>query len=259
MTKRMTNAEFKHKSEMIYGVDTLIYDNVNVINNHTPVDLVCPIHGPFSVTPNAHLQGGVSCRKCKKDSMRKPIYGHGINDLYSISNKGHHDQAYKIWLRVLERCYDPRYHKKKKTYEKCTMAEEWLVYSNFKRWFEDPANGYREGYHIDKDILIIGNKHYSPDTCCFVPNAINAIFKEDNIERQFPKGVRVDGNRIVVRISRYGKLKEFGGFSTIEEASDYFKKLKREYIIEVANFYWNKDLITERVYWALINNADYYG
>lgn len=191
--------------------------------------------------------------------MRKPIYGHGINDLYSISYKGHHDQAYKIWLRVLERCYDPRYHKKKKTYEKCTMAEEWLVYSNFKRWFEDPANGYREGYHIDKDILIIGNKHYSPETCCFVPNAINALFKEDNIERRFPKGVRVDGNRIVVRISRYGKLKEFGGFSTIEEAADYFKKLKREYLIEVANHYWNKDLITERVYWALINNADYYG
>lgn len=256
----MTNAEFKSRSEKIYGVGTLIYNNVNVINNHTPVDLICPTHGPFQVTPNAHLQGGVSCRKCKKDSMRKPIYGHGINDMYSISDKGHHDQAYRIWLRILERCFDERYHKKKKTYEKCTIAEEWLIYSNFKRWFEDPENGYREGYHLDKDILVKGNKVYGPDTCCFVPNEINVLFQEYNIDRAYPRGVSVNRyGRIIVRISRYGKNKEFGGFNSIEEAYDFYKKLKREYIIDIANKYWDKDLILEKVYWALINNADYYG
>lgn len=259
MAKRMTFDEFQCKSESIYGKGSLIYSRVKIVNNHTPVDLECPIHGVFHVTPNAHLQGGVSCGKCKKDALKKPIYGHGINDLYIISHNGVHEPSYKLWTRMLERCYDKKIHRKKPTYKKCTVAEDWLTYSNFKRWFEDPTNGYREGYHLDKDILVKGNKVYSPETCCFVPNEINVLFQEDNITRQYPRGVSVHKDRIIVRIARGGKNKEFGGFKTIEDASEFYKSLKREYIIEVANKYWSKDLITEKVYWALINNADYYG
>lgn len=259
MTKRMTNAEFKKKSELIYGEGKYIYDRVRIVNNHTEVEMICPTHGPFHVTPNRHLQGGVECRKCKKDSMKELIYGHGINDLYQISKKGVHDQAYKIWLRILERCFSEKYHKKKKTYSECTLHSDWLLYSNFKRWFEDPVNGYKEGYHIDKDVLLKGNKMYGPDTCCFLPNEINVLFQEYNISREYPRGVSVHKNCITVRISRYGKTKEFGGFKSIEEASEFYKKLKRDYIVEIANKYWDKDLITEKVYWAIINNSDYYG
>ena len=45
-----------------------------------------------------------------------------------------------------------------------------------KEWFDNPVNGYKEGYSLDKDILVKGNKIYSPETCCFVPQDVNILF-----------------------------------------------------------------------------------
>lgn len=64
--------------------------------------------------------------------------------------------------------------KNKPTYEGCTVCDEWLYFSNFKKWFDE---NYIEGFQLDKDIIIRGNKVYSPQTCCFVPKEINIISK----------------------------------------------------------------------------------
>ena len=37
-----------------------------------------------------------------------------------------------------------------------------------------------QGWQLDKDILLKGNKIYSPDTCCFVPQEINSIAVDSN-------------------------------------------------------------------------------
>lgn len=34
---------------------------------------------------------------------------------------------------------------------------------------------HMEGWHLDKDILLKGNKVYSPETCAFVPAKINSL------------------------------------------------------------------------------------
>lgn len=44
---------------------------------------------------------------------------------------------------------------------------------SFKKWFDE---NYIKGYELDKDILIKGNRIYSPDTCCFVPSFINRLY-----------------------------------------------------------------------------------
>lgn len=48
----------------------------------------------------------------------------------------------------------------------CSVCEEWLTFSNFKRWMEQQDY---EGKALDKDLLVSQNKTYSSETCVFVP------------------------------------------------------------------------------------------
>jgi hypothetical protein len=48
-----------------------------------------------------------------------------------------------------------------------------------------------KGNHLDKDILVVGNKEYSPETCAFVPHYINTCLLLNNaIRADLPIGVR---------------------------------------------------------------------
>ena len=65
-----------------------------------------------------------------------------------------------------------------------------------------------EGWQLDKDILIKGNKIYSPDTCCFVPSEINNLFVGCNKSRgSLPIGVTFNKRlkRYVAQISKNKK------------------------------------------------------
>ena len=79
------------------------------------------------------------------------------------------DDCYSHWRGMLMRCYDQKYLQKYPTYIDCTVCEDWLNFSNFQQWYN--KNYYEipgETMCLDKDILVKGNKVYSPDTCIFV-------------------------------------------------------------------------------------------
>jgi hypothetical protein len=100
---------------------------------------------------------------------------------------------------------------------------------------------------LDKDILVKGNKIYSPETCIFVPQRINKlIIKSDNIKTTFHKDKRNKIYSATVRMEgkRYSK-----GFYSLEEAKLYYKNLKENYIKQVADEY--KDLIPQKLYNAM--------
>ena len=190
-------------------------------------------------------------------TKRKMVYGIGVNDAYfSTGSSNKREPSYTLWKSILARCYG-KLHKKQITYLGCSVCNEWLVYSNFKKWFDDPANGYRKGYHIDKDILIRGNKVYSPETCCFVPPEINTlIVKHDATRGDLPIGVsrnknNLHGYRAIIRI--YGKYTIIGYYSTPLEAFSAYKYAKEAHIQEMATRYYNDGKITEMVYKALMN------
>lgn len=47
------------------------YSKVVYINNHTKVEIICPVHGSFMQTPACHSYGkGQGCRKCSTDRFR---------------------------------------------------------------------------------------------------------------------------------------------------------------------------------------------
>lgn len=108
---------------------------------------------------------------------------------------------------------------------------------------------------LDKDILIKGNKIYSPDTCVFVSGAINKLFVNRALCRgDLPVGVRrVRGScKYAARCSfGNGSMKHLGVFNTPEEAFCVYKKAKENHIKNTAIKY--RDKIPEKLYYAMCN------
>jgi len=106
---------------------------------------------------------------------------------------------YMAWKGIMYRCYTDI----KPTYKDVIVCKEWHNFQNFAEWFEE---NNIEGFQLDKDILIKGNKIYSPDTCCFVPNEINLLLTKNNSRRgDCPLGVYRQDNRYISCINKNGK------------------------------------------------------
>lgn len=78
--------------------------------------------------------------------------------------------AYSRWVEVMRRCLCQEHKKKNKTYMDVTIHDDWVSFMKFREWWLDNSV---EGWHIDKDILVVGNRVYGPDTCIFVPRWLN--------------------------------------------------------------------------------------
>lgn len=64
--RKSTTEKFIEKSNKIHN-NLYDYSLVEYINNHTDVNIICPIHGEFPQPPNRHLNG-CGCFKCGKIS-----------------------------------------------------------------------------------------------------------------------------------------------------------------------------------------------
>jgi hypothetical protein len=54
------------------------------------------------------------------------------------------------------------------------VCNEWHNFQNFAEWFcKNYCDASMDKWQLDKDIIVPGNRVYSPETCCFVPNAVN--------------------------------------------------------------------------------------
>lgn len=168
-------------------------------------------------------------------------------------------KSYLVWKNMLRRCYSDECQKKHPTYRGCCICEEWLNYSEFKKWYDD--NYYEidgERMDLDKDILMKGNKIYSPDTCVFVPKNINTLFTKSNKARgKYPIGINFDKNankyRTQCHIFFNGKKQQkiLGYYNTIEDAFNAYKQFKEADIKQMANYY--KEKIPNKLYEAMYN------
>lgn len=107
----------------------------------------------------------------------KLVYGVGINDAGyvvqpTINGERVRCPYYIKWESMLKRCYSVKYHEANPTYIGCEVSEDWKTFSNFKAWMQTQN---WVGYHLDKDILIQGNKLYSNATCVFVSSNVNTF------------------------------------------------------------------------------------
>ena len=173
---------------------------------------------------------------------------------HKVCENGKDTHIYKVWIGMLKRCYDENANR----YDLyggsgATVCEEWHNFQNLAEWYEE--NYYQVGnerMEIDKDILIKGNKIYSPQTCIIVPRTINSLFiKSNSIRGDYPIGVskgRTEG-KFAVRCNYRGREKGLGEYFTIKEAFNVYKYFKENYIKEVADEY--KPYIPKELYDAM--------
>ena len=221
-------------------------------NNALDIDVYLPEYDYTinHVTYNNFKRGNIKC-------PYEPRY-YGIGYLgegkYKMSENGKKTKCYNTWHNMLERCYNPKYQEKYPTYKDCEVCESWHNFQTFAEWYND--NYYQihgEVMCLDKDILIKGNKIYSPETCVFVPEKINLLFiKSDNSRGNNPIGAhQLPSGNYEVRCNNGEESDYLGRFDNIYEAFYAYKVHKEKIIKQVADEY--KEYIPQKLYHALYN------
>jgi len=180
-----------------------------------------------------------------RNPLHKSVCGVGYTGIGVYKNS----KIRNIWNDMITRCYDAKTQINSPSYKECFVVESWHNFQNFAAWYEE---NYTEGFHLDKDILIKGNKVYGPDTCDFVPREINNIIvKSDKIRGKYPIGVCRQGEKYLAQLHIEGKTTYLGIFNTPEEAFATYKKAKEKRVRQLANK-WKKK-ISIKIYQALMN------
>ena len=174
---------------------------------------------------------------------RKLVCGVGINDAdYKTSSRkeGKRDWLcpyYSVWKRMIDRCYNKEHQKTHPTYRDCSVCHEWLTFSNFKSWME--KQDWKDK-HLDKDLLKVGNRVYSADTCVFVDIKINSFVLENGARRgKYMLGVYWQKDRGKFQAScrnPFTNKKVFLGRYDMElEAHLAWKRKKHEFACQLAD------------------------
>ena len=155
---------------------------------------------------------------------------------------------YRTWDCMLRRCYSS-INSRAKTYSDVEVCEEWYNFQNFAKWYEE---NYVDGWVMDKDIICPDCRLYSPETCRFIPEDINNIFKGNNRTLTgLPRGVYPKDGGYQCSMSKFGKNEYLGYYKTVEEAHETYIKHKTQYLKDVAEKW--KGIISEEVYQAILN------
>lgn len=161
---------------------------------------------------------------------------------------------YKAWAAMLQRCKPGgSIQRKRPTYIGCTVHPDFIKFQDFAEWCQTQIGFGNDGWAMDKDILIPGNKVYGPDTCVFVPLRLNQllVIKRSN-QGGLPSGVRKhSGGKYEASFSCNGTFTSLGLYRTPEDAYESYKLAKRVDIYRLADEW--RDQIDPRVYRALMD------
>ena len=191
-----------------------------------------------------------------KDPYMPSVYGVGISGTkYPPTINDVKTKEYGLWCDMLRRCYSDNSKKKQPTYIGCEVSENFKSYEYFYEWCHKQIGFGVEGFELDKDLLVKGNKVYSEYSCIFLPNEINLLLTKCTASRgEYLIGVswHKKGKAFKAQIRKNkGKSERLGIFKTEIEAFNAYKKAKESFVKEQANKWRGK--IDERAYEALMN------
>lgn len=160
------------------------------------------------------------------------------------------DQSYVTWSNMLRRVYFPKQGAEAFAYRDCSVTPDWLYYPTFKKWFCEQV--FERGYHLDKDLLKMGNTVYCPECCVFVPQQINKFLgNRSRCRGDWPIGVCYDKstNKWDAKLSIDSRSVYLGLFTSPEEAFASYKVAKEAEAKRLAEFW--KDRIDYKAFEAL--------
>ena len=194
--------------------------------------------------------------------VERVVVGVGIRGvgLFDVGFKPYIDEKplwqYRVWRNMLERCLSEKFKQDNLAYKGVTVCDEWLSFGNFLEWVnkEVDYSGKPSGFELDKDLIVKGNKLYSPEFCSFVPTTVNLLLVSNAATRGiYPVGVsfhKVVG-RFRARLSCCGKVDYLGLFDNPQDAFQAYKTAKEAQIKLVALQY--KDVLKPAVFESLMN------
>ena len=191
-----------------------------------------------------------------KDPSVPSVCGIGIvGTKYPVSEGGVLTKEYMLWCSMLQRCYSNTSKKKNPTYEGCEVSDKFKSYEYFYEWCNKQVGFNMDGFELDKDLLVKGNKVYSEDSCVFIHKNINLLLTK----REVSRGKHLIGvcwcntnKAFVARVGiNKGKPKHLGFFKTEIEAFSAYKQAKESFVKEQAEKW--KSQIDIRAYNTLMN------
>ena len=151
---------------------------------------------------------------------------------YTARIGGKMTKCYNTWFSMLSRCYQAT-NNRSESYKDVTVCDEWHNFQNFAEWFYN--NCKNNNWFLDKDILCPECRIYSPETCCFIPNEVNSVFKKNSQNTSnLPRGVYPKDAKYASAISKFGKQCYLGFYKTSEEAHNEYNKAKKNYLKELS-------------------------
>ena len=178
----------------------------------------------------------------KKRVNKKMICGVGINDstyqpYVKCGDLNLICPIYAKWIAMIKRCYMATSLKYDPTYADCTVDERWHSFMAFREWILGQPEW--EGLHLDKDLLVPGNKVYGPDTCLLVSIDVNNFLTFNQCTNSgLPIGVKKVRDRFLcqVKISDGSKVQwKSRSFETPEEAAGAYWTKKLEVAHKLAS------------------------
>lgn len=244
----LKNRRVGETTENIYGQKVIIIEYINARN------VIAQFEDGYKVKTNYQLfnKGYI------KNPNYRSVYNIGFFGIgeYKAKINSKDTSEYKTWLAMMGRCYNLHTSIINPTYKDYSVCEEWHNFQNFAKWYNE--NYYEiddEKMCLDKDILMKGNKIYSPETCCFVPRNINCLFtKSDIVRGDYPIGVDFikQSNKHRARcLNGSGKSIYLGLYLNPVDAFIAYKHYKEKTIKSIAKLY--EDKIPKNLYFALCN------
>ena len=230
-----------------------------IIEYNNNCDIIVEFHDKYKCkvhTSYQHFKNG-----SVKNPYHQSVYKVGITgNKYPRYANGKNIKEYDTWTSMLQRCFDDKFKEKNPAYKDVVCCEEWLNYEVFYEWLHSQENFERwlngNMWALDKDIIIKGNKVYSPETCCLVSKDVNTLFsKRDNYRGKYPIGVSKNADLFKARCMNpiTGKHEYLGLYTTPTKAFYAYKDYKENLIKQIAQEEYNKDNITKKCYDAMMN------
>lgn len=192
--------------------------------------------------------GTIIKKVCNDQCLLGKIRNNNYPTLYGVGFIGYGEfklksKAGNIWKNIMTRGYNEKCKNRKRAYKDIEVCKEWHNFQNFAKWHKENWNPKTmQDWELDKDLLLINNKVYSPETCCLLPPKINKLLIK-SIKNSLPQGVYKEPSGLYRASFNSKTIKKY---INAEEAFQAYKDAKERHIKEVIKEY--KTVLPEKTY-----------